>query len=75
MKRFFHQEEREKEKHKILELNDEINWKDIENTLEEVDINGEEKPDVEEEKEETKESQENKININQNQKKKKKKKK
>lgn len=42
MKKFFKEAEREKEKHKIIQLTSDVKWEDIEDTFEEVDQNGEE---------------------------------
>lgn len=43
MKKFFHNEDRDKEKVKIIELHNEVKWEDIIDNYEEVDSNGEEK--------------------------------
>lgn len=43
MKKFFKEADKEKEKSKIIELTSEINFEDIKDAFEEVDINGEEK--------------------------------
>ncbi len=56
MKKFFKEAERDKEKHKIIQLTSDVKWEDIEDTFEEVDQNGEE-VDVKD-KEEKKEGEE-----------------
>jgi hypothetical protein len=71
MKKFFKQEDREKEKSKIVELKFDVKFDDIKNAFEEVDMNGEEKSLYEEEKQEDKEkeSDENKKKKKKNKKK------
>lgn len=48
MKLYFNQNDNN-EKDKIIKLSDEINWNDILHSFEEVDLNGEEKEDLEDE--------------------------
>lgn len=60
MKYFFNKED--KEANKIIQLTDDIKWEDICNTLEEVDMNGNEKEnednfDIKAEEEKTKEKE------------------
>lgn len=69
MKKFFKESEKDKEKSKIIQITNDVNWEDIKDTYEEVDVNGEEKSD---EKEEVKEELE-KDNDDKSDKKKKKK--
>ncbi len=53
MKKYFKEEEKQKEASKIIQLSSDVNWEDIKDTYEEVDINGEEKSEVKEETKET----------------------
>ena len=46
MKKFFKESDREKEKAKIIQLTSDVKWEDIADTYEDVDINGEEKEKV-----------------------------
>jgi len=43
MKKYFKEEDKLKEKSKFIVLSNDVNWEDIKDTYEEVDLNGEEK--------------------------------
>ena len=42
MKKFFKEEDKAKEQHKFIELTSDINWDEIKDSYEVVDVNGEE---------------------------------
>jgi vacuolar-type H+-ATPase subunit F/Vma7 len=74
MKKYFKEEEKQKEASKIIQLSNDVKWEDIKDTFEEVDINGEEKSEVKEDSKETTEDTEGKEAKEDEAKKKKKKK-
>ena len=65
MKKFFKESDKEKEKSKFIQITSDVKWEDIADTYEDVDINGEEKEKVTDEKENEVEVGDKKVNPSQ----------